>query len=87
MIEKIAKFLSEISKSLKDLTQIQKERLELKKKGMIDDKEYAEIATEASKVLVGKIKQDEKMADDILEMLGIPKKIDINGISEVDSSE
>lgn len=84
MLEKIAKILSEISKTLKELTQIQKERLDLEREVVRENKKGMKEAMKLGDMVIGKTEQVQK---DLLEMLGIPEKVDIDGIEGVDSTE
>lgn len=74
MIEKI---LSEISKSLAKLTQIQKERLELEKETVRESKKGMKEALKIRDMVLGK---GEEFQKDVLEMLGIPEKVDLENI-------
>ncbi len=76
--------MAEISKSLKKLTQIQKERLDLEKEVVKEDKKETKMIEVFQDKIIGKIGKDEKMQEKVqkefFKMLGVKEKIDIDGI-------
>ena len=86
-MEKLEKILLEISKSLKELTQIEKERLAFEIETDKKDRKIVEKTIEKSMMfqdkIIGKIGKEEIMANEVLKMMGIKEEIDIDDISEI----
>ena len=79
-MEKIENKLSEISKSLKLLVNIERERLELEKEVLRESKKGMKEAIKIRDVLNGK---NEEFQSGINEMLGVKEKINLDDISEI----
>ncbi len=79
----IENILSEISKSLKELTQIEKKRLEFEIETDKKDRKAVEKSMKFQDKIIGKIGKEEIMANELMKMMGIKKEIDIDDISEI----
>ena len=75
MLEKIAKILSEISKTLGEIRDINRERLKLEKEVERENKKGMKQALKITDII---IKKAEKIQKDVLETLGIPEKIELD---------
>lgn len=80
----IEKILSEISKTLKDIRDIHKERLELEKESKKKDIDDMKMFGVFQDKIIGKIGKDEQMQEQIqkelFKMLGIKDGIDIDNL-------
>ncbi len=77
-MEKLENIFSEISKSLKLLVNIERERLELEKEVIRESKKGMNEALKVRDMIIGK---NDQFQSDINEMLGVPEKIDVKDIN------
>lgn len=89
-MEKIENTLLEISKTLKEIRDNQKEDLAFRKESEKEDREVLGAVRVYQDKMIGKIGKDEQITDEILKQMGIKKpieEIEIDSLEEIDDDK